>query len=560
MKQFLGYTEGGSKVGILTRRLLKIFRLERVTIAYGKAQVKTKILMQSRRSQKPIFESRSVYDQYGTHGQSLLKRISLIAALAAFSVISLSCPLSIHAAANAVENAAKINHPAESSEEMRLKKQLQETTKQLYEYKANLFRASHPHDTATINDLSQKIKEYEQQHENISQSLTALENELKLARKQIATLEISLDALAEVNQTQKSNGEKNEKFLREQITPMQERLYQANQYIEEEKALSEQLEQKLQSLNHELARSRQDYEELEMQHASTLADMEKISQELELKKQQHSQVKEQMEMLVRLAEEEKQALLYDLNLSKKIIEQKIDYTSLLEEKLNESIQAHTSEIDNTRGLKDKLLEASNELENTKSLHELEKQEIHLNHQRDLEEKSEQIEHLNNNVEKQHGVNYTQYQEILDLSLALEELKSLVQQRSQDLEEKTQHIEHLNKNVEEQHGVNCTQYQEILDLSAALEELKSHAKHKSQEIEHLNNNVEEQHGVNCTQYQEILDLSLALEELESLAKQNHQAKEAEIAALKSTIRDQDETIAIKDREIDSLRQEAKSPGE
>ncbi len=29
------YTEGCSKVGILTRRLLKIFRLERVTIANG---------------------------------------------------------------------------------------------------------------------------------------------------------------------------------------------------------------------------------------------------------------------------------------------------------------------------------------------------------------------------------------------------------------------------------------------------------------------------------------------------------------------------------------------
>ncbi len=58
---FISYTEGGSKVGILTRRLLKIFRLERVTIAYGKARVKTKILTQSRRSQKPIFELRSVY-------------------------------------------------------------------------------------------------------------------------------------------------------------------------------------------------------------------------------------------------------------------------------------------------------------------------------------------------------------------------------------------------------------------------------------------------------------------------------------------------------------------
>ncbi len=55
------YTEGGSKVGILARRLLKIFRLERVTIAYGKARVKTKILMQSRTPQKPIFGSRSVY-------------------------------------------------------------------------------------------------------------------------------------------------------------------------------------------------------------------------------------------------------------------------------------------------------------------------------------------------------------------------------------------------------------------------------------------------------------------------------------------------------------------
>jgi hypothetical protein len=55
-----GYTERDSKVGILTRRLLKIFCLERVIIAYGKAQVKTKILMQSRRHQKPTFELRSV--------------------------------------------------------------------------------------------------------------------------------------------------------------------------------------------------------------------------------------------------------------------------------------------------------------------------------------------------------------------------------------------------------------------------------------------------------------------------------------------------------------------
>jgi hypothetical protein len=54
------YTKRDSKVGILTRRVLKIFCLERVIIAYNKARVKAKILMQSRRSQKPTFESRLV--------------------------------------------------------------------------------------------------------------------------------------------------------------------------------------------------------------------------------------------------------------------------------------------------------------------------------------------------------------------------------------------------------------------------------------------------------------------------------------------------------------------
>jgi hypothetical protein len=54
------YIERHSKVEILTRRLLKIFCLERVITAYGKAQVKTKIWMQSRRRQKPTFESRTV--------------------------------------------------------------------------------------------------------------------------------------------------------------------------------------------------------------------------------------------------------------------------------------------------------------------------------------------------------------------------------------------------------------------------------------------------------------------------------------------------------------------
>lgn len=62
------YTEGNSEVGILTRRrLLRVFRLEQATIAYGKAREKTEILMQSRRSRKPIFESPSVYTELYFH-------------------------------------------------------------------------------------------------------------------------------------------------------------------------------------------------------------------------------------------------------------------------------------------------------------------------------------------------------------------------------------------------------------------------------------------------------------------------------------------------------------
>jgi len=55
------YTEGGSKVGILTRRLLKIFRLERGTIANGQGTSEDKNFdAKQKRRQKPIFESRSV--------------------------------------------------------------------------------------------------------------------------------------------------------------------------------------------------------------------------------------------------------------------------------------------------------------------------------------------------------------------------------------------------------------------------------------------------------------------------------------------------------------------
>lgn len=43
------------------RFLLKFFFQERVVIASGKTRVETKILIQSQRGRKPIFESRSVY-------------------------------------------------------------------------------------------------------------------------------------------------------------------------------------------------------------------------------------------------------------------------------------------------------------------------------------------------------------------------------------------------------------------------------------------------------------------------------------------------------------------
>lgn len=53
----INHIEGSSKVGVLTRRILKIFRLEQLIIALDKVRTRAKILRQSCPSQRPIFAS-----------------------------------------------------------------------------------------------------------------------------------------------------------------------------------------------------------------------------------------------------------------------------------------------------------------------------------------------------------------------------------------------------------------------------------------------------------------------------------------------------------------------
>jgi len=61
---FFYYTEGGSKIGILARRLLKIFRLERVTIAKGQGTSEDKNFDAKRNAVKNQFLNHVRYNQY----------------------------------------------------------------------------------------------------------------------------------------------------------------------------------------------------------------------------------------------------------------------------------------------------------------------------------------------------------------------------------------------------------------------------------------------------------------------------------------------------------------
>jgi chromosome segregation ATPase len=85
-----------------------------------------------------------------------------------------------------------------------LREQLIEKTKELEEYKACLFRPSHPQDQAKINDLTRQIGELEKNRQALIAQANSHKAEMAEIKKQKDTLEVSSEALTDYIKTQRA--------------------------------------------------------------------------------------------------------------------------------------------------------------------------------------------------------------------------------------------------------------------------------------------------------------------------------------------------------------------
>lgn len=84
-----------------------------------------------------------------------------------------------------------------------LKEQLLEKTKELEEYKACLFRPSHPEDQVKISELSRQIANLEKNKQELNILTKACKEELTDIKKQKDSLEVSSEALTDYIKTQR---------------------------------------------------------------------------------------------------------------------------------------------------------------------------------------------------------------------------------------------------------------------------------------------------------------------------------------------------------------------
>jgi len=144
-------------------------------------------------------------------------------------------------------------HPDIMEDIATLKQQLQEKTEELHYYKANLFRASHPQDQATIAKLSQQLAEQEKAKQELVAKIQEQEAELASAKKQITNLEVSTDALTAFIQNQRAVVEAKKQELAAKI-----RAYEEDPQLDQERELNKKLTAELESLKINIASQEQE--------------------------------------------------------------------------------------------------------------------------------------------------------------------------------------------------------------------------------------------------------------------------------------------------------------
>lgn len=221
-----------------------------------------------------------------------------------------------------------------------LKQQLVETTRQLHEYKAHLFRSSHPQDTAKINALTRKIAEQDESNIKLTETLTQLQNDILQARKQSNTLEITADALSAMVQAQRVATESLEKDFASKQEHLSKELETAQTLLATEKQLTEQVNSELAAARESLASYDKRMQELEINHAAAIANTEAIYSQLELATRQHDESHQHLHSAVNDLQNAKNALFIELTQLKKDLEDHVASNESLKQDLNEAKSRH----------------------------------------------------------------------------------------------------------------------------------------------------------------------------------------------------------------------------
>lgn len=161
---------------------------------------------------------------------------------------------------------ATYSYEASSQDIEALRLQLQDKTKELEDYKAKLFRSSHPEDQTRIVALSRRIAEYEKSKQSLHNDIQNLEKELDLTRKQVQSLESSSLALTTLMEGQRASTDTERKQL---LTKIQ--IHEEDK--SKERALNTKLQSEIAALNNSIAAQEQLINEIKRQHAQELDDI-----------------------------------------------------------------------------------------------------------------------------------------------------------------------------------------------------------------------------------------------------------------------------------------------
>lgn len=213
------------------------------------------------------------------------------------SFICMSASSMAAIAASDSNRASSAQHYIANSQqsENSLREQLLDKTRELEEYKANLFRSSHPLDQAKIKELSQRIAEQEKLKNELSDKINEYEDKLTKAKKQLSSLDISSNALTDYIHNQRIAIEAEKQEFLDRI-----RAFEEDPLLVHERKINQQLLNELIAIKHAIFLYENQIASLEYTHDNDLHDALQDSAMLkfELAEAKHLYYQKEQELIV----------------------------------------------------------------------------------------------------------------------------------------------------------------------------------------------------------------------------------------------------------------------